>query len=318
MIKQRRIGLALGSGSARGWAHIGVLRALQRAGIEADIVCGSSIGAVVGAVYAAGKLEIFEEWARRLDRRQVMSYFDFSLRGGLIKGRKVFEFVEAQLSGRAIESLPRPYAAVATDLRSGSEVWLRDGLLLDSLRASVALPGLVTPVKLGGRWLVDGGLVNPVPISLCRAMGADLVIAVDLNTVLLTRRFHGDGHSTVEEAALPVLDTPAEIPAKADSSMQSKMRELAADLGQRFRRADAAREQPPSVYEVITNSLDIMQMRITRSRMAGDPPELLITPRLEDFNLLDFYRADEAIAEGEQAVARALAAAPPAWLEPVG
>jgi NTE family protein len=149
-------------------------------------------------------------------------------------------------------------------------------------------------------------------------MGADLVIAVDLNTVLLTRRFHGDGHSTVEDTATSVIDTPAEIPAKADSSMQSYMRELAADLGQRFRRADAAREQPPSVYEVITNSLDIMQMRITRSRMAGDPPELLITPRLEDFNLLDFYRADEAIAEGEQAVARALAAAPPAWLEPVG
>ncbi len=319
MIKQRRIGLALGSGSARGWAHIGVLRALQRAGIEADIVCGSSIGAVVGAVYAAGKLEVFEEWARRLDRRQVMSYFDFSLRGGLIKGRKVFEFVEAQLSGRAIESLPRPYAAVATDLRTGSEVWLRDGLLLDSLRASVALPGLVTPVSLGGRWLVDGGLVNPVPISLCRAMGADLVIAVDLNTVLLTRRFHGDGHSTVEDSSTAALDTATETPPKPDSSMQTRMRELAADLGQRFRRADAgAREQPPSVYEVIANSLDIMQMRITRSRMAGDPPELLITPRLEDFNLLDFYRAGEAIAEGEQAVARALAAAPPAWLDPIG
>ena len=135
MTKHRRIGLALGSGSARGWAHIGVIRTLLRAGIVPEIICGSSIGAVVGAVYAAGKLEMFEEWARRLDRRQVMGYFDFSLRGGLIKGRKVFEFLQAQLAGRLIESLERPYAAVATDLRTGHEVWLRDGSLLDSLRA---------------------------------------------------------------------------------------------------------------------------------------------------------------------------------------
>jgi len=318
MIKPRRIGLALGSGSARGWAHIGVIRALVRAGIVPEVICGSSIGAVVGAVYAAGKLEVFEDWARRLDRRQVMSYFDFSLRGGLIKGRKVFEFIQTELAGRVIQSLERPFAAVATDLRTGHEVWLREGSLLDSLRASVALPGLVTPVKLGGRWLVDGGLVNPVPISVCRAMGADLVIAVDLNTILLTRRFHGGTQSTADESPSSI-EVAEEAPAKSDSSVQTRMRELAADLGHRVRRSEAgAREQPPSVYEVIANSLDIMQMRITRSRMAGDPAELLIAPRLEDFSLLDFYRADEAIDEGEQAAARALAAAPPGWLEPVG
>lgn len=317
MSKRRRVGLALGSGSARGWAHIGVIRALTAAGIVPEIVCGSSIGAFVGAAYAAGKLELCEEWARALDRRHVVGYFDFSLRGGLIKGRKVFEFMDTQLSDRLIESLDLPFAAVATDLRTGHEVWLREGSLLDSLRASVALPGLVTPVNLGGRWLVDGGLVNPVPISVCRAMGADLVIAVDLNTILLTRRFRGDAVPAADNLIPPPADVVEEASVRADKTVQARMRELAADLGQRFRRDEAgAREQPPSMYEVIANSLDIMQMRITRSRMAGDPPELLITPRLEDFNLLDFDRAAEAIAEGEHAVVRALAAAPPSWLDP--
>lgn len=319
MTKGRRIGLALGSGSARGWAHIGVIRALIGAGIVPEIVCGSSIGAFVGAAYAAGKLDLCEEWARQLDRRHVMSYFDFSLRGGLIKGRKVFEFLDTQLADRLIESLERPFAAVATDLRTGHEVWLREGSLLDSLRASVALPGLVTPVNLGGRWLVDGGLVNPVPISVCRAMGADLVIAVDLNTILLTRRFRGEAVAVMDGGVSSPAESIEAASGRAEKTVQSRMRELAADLGQRFRRDDAAaREQPPSVYEVIANSLDIMQMRVTRSRMAGDPPELLITPRLEDFNLLDFDRAAEAITEGEHAVVRALAAAPPSWIEPVG
>ena len=181
------IGLALGSGAARGWSHIGVIRALHDARITPEIVCGSSAGAVVGAFYAAGELDAFERWVRDLGRRQIMGYMDPTLRGGLIKARKVFEALAEHLPDRPIESLPIPFAAVATDLSNGHEVWLREGSLLDALRASVAVPGLVKPEYLDGRWLVDGGLVNPVPVSLCRAMGAGSVIAVDLNTTLLAR-----------------------------------------------------------------------------------------------------------------------------------
>ena len=293
-----RVGIALGSGAARGLAHIGVLRGLEEAGIVPEIVCGSSIGAVVGAACASSMLDSFEAWVRGLDWRGVVGTFDFALRGGLLKGRKVFEVLANQLPDRPIAELERTFAAVATDLVTGQEVWLRDGTLYDAMRASVALPGLITPARVEGRWLVDGGLVNPVPVSLCRAMGADTVIAVDLNSVLVGRRFRGqrrDVGKGVAERALPAA-----------------LQELAAELRARIGRGEDSNDDRealpsmPSMYEVITGSINIMQVRISRSRMAGDPPDLLVAPRLADFALLDFDRADEAIDEGRRAVAAAL------------
>jgi NTE family protein len=267
-----RIGLALGSGAARGWAHVGVIQALEEAGIRPEIVCGSSSGALVGALYVAGRLEALERWGRQLDWRQVLSYFDLSLHGGLIRARRLVEFLTAELAGRTIESLERTFGAVATDLATGREIWLRDGPLVESLRAAIALPGFITPVRVDGRWLVDGGLVNPVPVSLCRALGADSVIAVDLNTTLLGRG----------------VAAHAEAPGAA---------EAAPDVG----------PAAPSLYEVVVGAINIMQVRITRARMAGDPPDLLVTPRLADFTWLEFGRASEAVAEGRRAVAQALA-----------
>lgn len=262
-----RIGIALGSGAARGWAHVGVLQALEAAGIHPEIICGTSIGAVVGAAYAAGSLDTLESWVKRLERRHVASYLDIGFRGGILRARKVFEALAGEIADRPIESLECAFAAVATDLATGNEVWLRSGSLYAALRASVALPGLVSPVRHEGRWLVDGGLVNPVPVSVCRALGADTVIGVDLNTTLVGRRFRGE-------------------PTKQEDD-----------------------EDSPSILEVISNSINIMQVRVTRSRMAGDPPDLLVTPQLPDFGILDFDRADDAVAEGRDAVARALAAA---------
>ncbi len=259
-----RIGLALGSGAARGWAHVGVIRGLEAAGIRPEVVCGSSAGALVGALYAAGRLDALESWGRALDWRGVLSFFDLSLRGGIIRARKLVDFLAAEVADIPLESLPVRFATVATDLQTGREVWLRRGPLVESLQAAIALPGLVTPVLREGRWLSDGGLVNPVPISLCRALGADSVIAVDLNTTLLRR---GD----------------AELAEPPDAGT------------------------PPSLYEVVARALNVMAVRITRTRMAGDPPELLITPRLADFALLDFHRAAEAIDEGRRAVAQMLA-----------
>jgi len=281
-----RVGLALGSGGARGWAHIGVIRALEEAGIRPDIVCGSSSGALVGALYAAGRLEALEGWGRQLDWRQVVSYLDLSFRGGLIRARRLVEFLTAELAGRSIESLRPAFAAVATELATGREIWLRQGPLVDSLRAAIALPGFITPVQVDGQWLVDGGLVNPVPISLCRALGADSVIAVDLNTTLLLRG----------EARTP-----------EHSGGRHGLRDVLGGLRSWRAPGKGGGSASPSLYEVVVSSINIMQVRIASARMAGDPPELLITPRLADFAWLDFDRASEAVDEGRRAAARALA-----------
>ncbi|MDH1675759.1 patatin-like phospholipase family protein, partial [Comamonas aquatica] len=185
-----KIGLALGSGSARGWAHIGVLQALDEAGIRPDVVCGASIGALVGAAYAAGELERFADWVQSLGMRDVFGFMDFNLSGGMLKGEKLISFWRRNFADFNIEDSALPFAAVATDLHSGAEVWLRHGSIADAVRASIAMPGLFTPVVREGRLLADGGLVNPVPASLARAMGADIVIAVDLNASLLHRHMH--------------------------------------------------------------------------------------------------------------------------------
>ncbi len=322
-----RIGLALGSGAARGWAHIGVLRALQAAGIEPDVICGSSVGAVIGAAYASGRLDAFERWVLGLDRTRVLRNLDLSFRGGLLKGAQFFSFMSPELPDAEITDLPRAFAAVATDLETGQEVWLREGSVHDALRASVALPGLITPAERGGRWLVDGGLVNPVPISLCRAMGADRVIAVDLNTTLLGRRVfalpespapapqeeveRGEGESLDELGEKPEEGAPVEDADAEASQLRATMENWARELRERIAGSSDAPHDPaqPSLYEVLANSLNIMQLRITRSRMAGDPPDLLVAPRLADFALLDLDRGEEAIAEGRRATEVALALA---------
>lgn len=334
LARRGRIGLALGSGAAKGWAHVGVIRALEARGVEPDIVCGSSMGALVGAAYAAGRLDEFEAWTADLEWGRVVSYLDLSTRGGLLKARRFFEFFEPDFSDAMIEDLPRPFAAVGTDLATGQEVWMREGRLLDALRATIALPGLVTPARWQGRWLVDGGLVNPVPISLARALGADYVIAVDLNTTLLGRRLKSASPGTtreprpepdesngqaakllaaVEKKLLEATDESAEEAAASSGfalaeRLNVAFRELASGVRERFASDGPSRSDMPSLYDVLANSINIMQVRIGRSRMAGDPPEMLVTPRLADFGLLDFERSAEAIEEGARALETAWSA----------
>jgi NTE family protein len=290
------IGVALGSGAARGFAHVGVLRGLAAAGIVPDVVAGVSAGAVVGAVHAAGRLDDFERWARGLDRRKVLALLDVSLSGGALRGRRMIDQIGTFLpDGATIEGLPHPFAAIATDLESGREVWLQRGPLLDAIHASCALPGVVAPVRIDGRWMVDGGVVNPVPVALCRALGADSVIAVDLNAALLTRRFRG-------ESDRPAPSPEAAPEANGGSGSPWAFQNAWSELRRRFAGSESDEGPPsPGLYDVLNNTLEIMQVRITRSRMAGDPPELLVTPRLPDFALLDLYRAGEAIDEGERA-----------------
>jgi NTE family protein len=285
-----RIGLALGGGSARGWAHIGVIRALQDAGIEPDIVCGTSIGALVGAAYVGGELDPLEAWVRSLRLQTVAGFLDFSLNGGLIKGEKLIGFFRNHFVDRDIRELARPFGAVATDLHRGREVWLREGPVTDAVRASIALPGLFTPVQLGGRWLVDGGLVNPVPVSLCRAMGADLVIAVDLNTDRLGR------HLKPKPAKMPRKRAATEPETLADA-VRMRIETGMSQLGI----SHEAGPKIPAMLDVVASSINIMQVLITRSRLAGDPPDITMAPRLADLGLMEFHRAGVAIDAGRRA-----------------
>lgn len=287
-----RIGLALGSGSARGWSHIGVIRVLEQAGISPDIVCGTSIGSLVGAAYAAGKLDGLALWVNDLSWQVVVGLLDLKMGGGLIEGSKLVGFLRKQLDDQPIEQLPKTFACVATDLANGREIWLREGSVVDAVRASIAMPGFFTPAWREGRRLVDGGLVNPVPVSLCRALGADIVIAVDLNWDLLGQRKRIS--STLS----------AEPPAAGNGKLNA--------LLARFRPAARATGEPPSasnmpsMLDVVSTSLAIMQVRITQSRLAGEPADAMIRPRLSSIGAMDFHRARIAIAEGERAAQHAL------------
>lgn len=279
-----KLGLALGSGAARGWAHIGVIRALAEAGHKPDLIAGCSIGAFVGAACANGDLDKLESWVSGLAWQDVLRLLDPSLSGGLIKGEKLISFFQSHFLDHDFSVLPMPFACVATDLVNGREVWLREGSVSAAVRASLAMPGLFTPVERDGRLLVDGALVNPVPVSLCRSMGADIVIAVDLGT-------DQSGRALRREEAM------------AQAQENSWMQRLRGAIGLR-----SNGDGMPSMATVLSSSINIMQTRIARSRLAGDPADVLVTPRLGGLGLMDYHRATEAIAEGRAAVERMLPA----------
>lgn len=291
-----RIGLALGSGVARGWAHLGVIRALARHGIEPDVIAGTSIGAVVGGVHLAGRSDALEAWARSLTKVRMISYMDFRVRnGGMIGGRHLVEALRESVGDLRIEDLGIPFIAVATDLVTGHEVWLREGSLIDAMRTSFSLPGVFEPMLHENRWLVDGALVNPVPVSVCRALGAQMVIAVNLNADIIGKERRA-GATVPTVAGFDLLN---ELKESSEGTKPSRIGSLAKRL---FRREPSH----PSMFGVMISSLGIVQDRISRSRLAGEPPDVHITPRLGTFGLFEFDRAEEIIAEGEAAVERVL------------
>jgi NTE family protein len=283
MSRRPNLGIALGSGSARGWAHIGVLRALAERGIAPDFIAGCSMGAMVGAACAAGRLEELEVWALSLDWKGVVGLLDLGLRGGLIKGDRLLSLYQGKFVERQFSELAIPFAAVATELATGKELWLRDGEVSDAVRASCTVPGLFRPVWLDGRFVVDGSVVNPIPVSLCRAMGAEVVIAVDLGSHM-ERRF------------------PLEP--RDQSKVGPQRRWLFNVLGP-SKRPELA---PPSIMDALLGAIDVMQDRIARARLASEPPEVLLTPRLGMLGPFDYHRAALAITEGRAAVAQSLPA----------
>ncbi len=278
------IGLALGSGAARGWAHIGVIDALARKGIVPDVVCGCSIGALVGAAFVSGRIDALRTWVESLDWQAVVGLLDISFRGGLIRGDRVVKHCAQHFFNDDFASLGKPFGCVATELATGREVWLREGPVAEAVQASIALPGLFSPVRRGGRVLVDGGLVNPVPVSLCRALGADVVIAVDLGSGMVGRALRRPPRPVQENGWHQRLLGAIGLAEDADGEGRD------AEL--------------PSVGDVITTSINIMQMRIARSRLAGEPADVLISPRVAQISMMEFDRAGEAIAEGAAAVER--------------
>jgi len=293
-------GLALGSGSARGWAHIGVIQALAKAGIQIDYVAGTSIGAVVGAVYASGNIESLEDVVLQLDWKQIVYFFDVVFpKSGLIDGNKIADFIRSHVKERNIEDLPLPFCVVSTDLATGAEIVIREGDIIEAVRASISVPGIFTPVQKDDMVLVDGGLVNPIPVSAVREMGADFVIAVNLN------------HDIVGKKAIkkPSISNP-EDPASGTKGMESLTQrgKILDALNKRVRAIDIpaltqikqwmVRDPMPNIFEVLMTSINIMEVQITATRLKADPPDLLIQPKLGQLRFLEFHRAKDAILEG--------------------
>ena len=296
-----KVGIALGSGAARGWSHIGVLQALADEGIEPDIVCGSSMGALVGAAYVAGELKTLEKLACSMGWRDIVGFLDINLtNGGLIEGKRIMSFMQTLKEDATIESFEKPFMAIATDLVTGREIWLQQGSIIDAVRASIALPGLFSPVKFSDKWLLDGGLVNPVPVSACRALGADIIIAVNLNGDLVGRHTqHLLPKKTPDTANSSGLESLENLLKEVPSKISEGLKKIAPDLMM-------SKQKTPGYFDVSASAINIMQDQITRSRLSGEPPHIMITPQLGNLGILEFNRGEEAITEGRNSVKRVL------------
>jgi NTE family protein len=286
-----KIGLALGSGASRGWSHIGVIKTLLKEGIEPDIVCGTSVGAIIGGSYVAGNLDKLEQWVLDSTPSDVRQFFKIWFSESSFADTKRLSWFLHKYVAAAdlrIEDMPKVFGAVATSLDTGREVWFKEGVLADAVRASMAMPGLFPPVLSNQRWLVDGGLVDPVPVVTCRALGADVVIAVNLNSGLIGKHVNRK-HETVQTESKGIL-----------SKVKDQAREYSSSIFPNHNEKD----ETPGFFYAIAKSINIVQDRITRSRLAGDPADVLLSPQLAQIGMLEFHRAAEAIAEGERSVRR--------------
>lgn len=318
MSHKLKVGVALGSGSARGLSHIGILKALEEFNLKPDIICGCSIGAIVGAAYAADNLERFEKWVLGLNRMDLLKFFEVNLSmNGLIDKTKVEQDFNDYVCARrqSIEGLPRKFATVATDIETGREVWFDKGPVMSAVFSSMALPGLFPPYYNEGQWLVDGGLVNPVPAALCRALGAEVIIAVNLNSVSGRQRFAKQ--IDLDEKTDVVATHPAQNTKKSGSQMALELlggnrSQLVSNVASSFKSYSnfinslkQGNPQPPGLIDIFARSINIMQERVTNSRLTNDAPDLILTPPVGDIGLIEFYRAQEAIQAGYQCAQQA-------------
>ena len=288
--KTIKVGLALGSGSARGWAHIGAIKAIEEAGIPIHYVAGTSIGAFVGAVYATGHLASLKEFALQMDWKKVVSYFDVVFpRSGLMDGKKVHELFSIHSDARTFDDFKIPVKMIATDLNSGDKIIIDSGNIIESIRASVSVPGVFTPVFLNDRWLVDGGLVDPVPVKVVREMGADVVIAIDLNSGLVSKKPPKESKGKIKQ----IQKERNEFITRIASQYSSAERAVKNRINHWF-----SSSSKPSIIDVLGSSVGIIEEQITRINLAIDPPDILIQPRLGDLKMFDFDQAERSILEG--------------------
>ncbi len=303
--KSRTLGLALGGGSSRGWAHIGVIKALSDADIRVDYIAGVSIGAFVGAFFCAGKLALLEEYTRQLNWRSILTSFDPVFpKSGLLDGKKLTQLISDQKDMQSFAQLAHPLRIVTTDLLSGREVVLNSGNLAEAVRASVAVPGILTPVKYNDCLLVDGALVNPVPVNIVKQMGADCVIAVDLNVNRASERAARRKKQTRREALKAFL-----MESNSSSSEKLGSNQFIKKLQKYFKSTDSAirerlfqwlsSEEPlPNIFDIFGTSFSIMQERIATINALVNPPELTVKPQLGHLKFLDFDQAESTIREG--------------------
>ena len=303
----QKIGLALGSGSARGWAHIGVIEALQEEGIDIDVVAGTSIGALVGAVFAAGKIKEFKGVILDFDWKRLLSMLDVVFpRTGLLDGKKVAEFVRNYVEDRDIEDFILPFCAVCTDLRTGEEIRIFQGGVIEAVRASIAVPGIFTPVIIGEKYLVDGGLVNPVPVSVARQMGSDIVIAVDLNHDIIGKNLKiGPKRRDKSWRKKKKFSNKVSVKDRVFHEVKEKIKNIDVPLFDSMRQW-LVKEHMPNIFDIMLTSINIMENRITQANLRLEPPDILIRPNLGYIKFMDFHRAEEAIFEGYQAAKKAI------------
>jgi NTE family protein len=294
----KKLGLVLGSGAARGWAHVGVLRGLEEIGIRPDIVAGCSVGALVGGAWLLGALEEFEAWARELSPLSAFNAFSFGVqRGGLIDAKPAFEAFKS--ADKKIEDLPIKFGAAAADLGTGEEVWLTEGSVIEAARASSAIPVLFHAVQRGPRWLIDGAVADPVPVALARHLGADVVVSVDLNAVpRVLSRFNPPPPS------VPALDAapPATLPADFTGAVEKFIDETRKRVDRQLAIAKARHYAKPQLFETAYAAVDIFQMHLTRMRAVDAPPDIALTPDMRDALPTSFDRADEFIEEGRRSL----------------
>lgn len=305
------IGLALGSGAAKGFAHIGVLRVLEQMGVRPQVIAGTSMGAFVGAAYSAGDLDRLEDWVRLLDNWKVFSLLDinWTLSGGVLGGKKPFKAFFEGFEYQKIEELPLPLTAVATDLHTGQEIWLQEGNLQDAVSASCSIPGLLSAKSMSGRWLVDGAVVNPVPVDVCRAMGATCVIAVDVNEdgAPLSDQQQGQVQTVVSEGtgengeSAGDIDPVPEVVGDDGAAISfGRWLEQGKEQLSQFRHfRNRSRLAAPGMFDTMSQAMDILERRHKRTRMMGSPPDVLIMPKVGDIGGLEFSRAAEAVDAGE-------------------
>lgn len=267
--------MALGGGGARGCAHVGVIKALLSAGLDIRFIAGTSIGSVVGGVFASGDLEPFEQYLLGIKWTDVVKYFDPGVPyRGLFKGNKVVKLLDQLITRKEFKDLVIPFTAVATNLETGEEVRLNQGKVIDAIRASIAIPGIFTPLKKGRRFLVDGGVVNPVPVDVARQMGAEVVVAVDLNHEFIREKLHSRKRRHLERNHIVEWLTP----------------------------------ERPNIIDIIENSVFMMQNEITEKKMELNRPDILIRPELGSARIFDFHRSKELINEGFACMNRAIPA----------